>query len=106
MEKQEKIEWLMNTMRGRPSLSTLREKYRIVLDTGSIDETWIGRACVIAYRYPEMICGNWQQDVLYYGRFAEGSYEKYIWIKDNKGYDGRISKARLETPRFVIYIPL
>ena len=98
--------WLMNTLRGRPSLTILRQKYRLLADVGTIDETWIDRECVVVYRYPEMVAGNWHQDVLYHGRFSTGSYETYVWIKDYNGREGRISKTRLAGPRFAVYIPL
>ena len=99
-------EWVMTTIRGRPSLWFLQQKYKPLEKTESIDETWVGRECIIIYRYPKKVAGNWHQNVLYYGRFSPGSYETHIWINDYNGHKGRISKSRLGGPRFAIYIPL
>ena len=101
-------EWLMNTVRGRPSLWVLLQKYKPLgqEEMDFIDETWIGRECVVVYRYPKKIAGNWHQNILYHGQFSQGSYETHIWIKDYNGHKGMISKSRLKKPTFVIYIPL
>jgi hypothetical protein len=100
-------EWMMNTIRGRPSLWVLREKYKPLetVERLSIDESWIGRECVVIYRYSKKIAGNWHQNILYHGLFSPGSYETHIWINDYNGHKGRVSKSRLVGSRFVIYIP-
>lgn len=69
----------MTIIRGRPSLWILQQKYKPLEKTESIDETWIGRECIVIYRCPKRVAGNWHQNVLYYGRFSPGSYETHIW---------------------------
>jgi hypothetical protein len=81
-------------------------------DIDKIDDSFIGKEVIILYKYPQLLCGNYHQDILYHGIFSEGltkncSYETHIWIKDfKKSKPGFLSKKRLlcENSNLSMYI--
>jgi len=70
-------------------------------DIDKLDDSFIGKEVIILYKYPQLLCGNYHQDILYQGIFSEGlnniqTYETHIWIKDyKKSKPGLLSKKRL-----------
>jgi hypothetical protein len=90
---------IMNSGCGRPSLCKLKNNYTKFENVQDIDESFIGKEVIILYKYPQLLFGNYHQDILYYGVFSNGpvhTYETHIWIKDYKvNKIGLISKKDL-----------
>ena len=78
---------IMNSGYGRPSLSKLKNNYIMVDSIQDVDESFIGKEVIVIYKYPELLFGNYHQDILHYGIFSESpvqNYNTHIWIKNYK----------------------
>ena len=89
---------ILNSSYGRPSLTNIKNNYKKMDNVEDIDESFIGKEVIVLYKYPQLLYGNYHQDILYYGIFSKSpknDYENHIWIKDYKRIEaGLISKKR------------
>ena len=102
---------IMNSGYGRIGKWQIQQRNFVNFeDVDKIDETFLGKEVIVLYKYPNLLFGNYHQDILYHGVFTEGpmhNYEKHIWIKDFKKLKpGFISKKRFcgENPLLVLLV--
>ena len=74
---------IMNSGQGRPSLYYLNQNYKKI-DYEKINESYVATECIVIYKYPNKLFGNFHQDILCNGLFIKGCYDNFIHIKDTK----------------------